>query len=196
MNLKSTMTKAVIAAGFGVGLAVGSFTIADELPGKPGAANAQQNGRPGRVAAAPPAGSPAAVAPAKVAEGANMRIVVVEWKIKKGREQEFLSYWAERSTVANRDGLISEFLSAVDSKEKWPWINWAGPIDKPGVTTYYNVGLWRDGDAFQDQIGKFIDNNRPPLDFEAERRTRVFLAPQRWRAGMTGLPVKDSEGTK
>ncbi|MCA0344322.1 MAG: hypothetical protein LCH99_31975 [Proteobacteria bacterium] len=149
------------------------------------------------VTAAPTTAKPAAVvAPIKAADGSTMRTVVVEWKIKKGREQEFIDYWATRSTIPNRDGLIAEFLSTVDSKDKWPWINWAGPIDKPGVTTFYNVGLWRDGESFQDQIGKFIDNNRPPLDFEAERRTRVFLAPQRWRVGETALPRKDSDGTK
>lgn len=195
MRFNSTLSKAVVASAFGFGLALGSFALADEWPMKPKPANAQAQ-NPAKVASnTAPSAAPSA-STIRHSDGQNMRIVVVEWKIKKGREQEFLNYWAERSTVPNREGLISEFLTGVDSKEKWPWINWAGPIDKPGVTTFYNVGMWRDGESFQDQIGKFVDNNRPPLDFEAERRTRVFLAPQRWRVGQAGLPAKDSDGTK
>lgn len=188
----------ITAAIFGLSLAGAAFARADE-PRTPTAKPAAAMPAKAPVVAATPAAKPANAAPVaamKAADGSTMRIVAVEWKIKKGREQEFLDYWATRSTIPNRDGLIAEFLSGVDSKDKWPWINWAGPIDKPGITTYYNVGLWRDGDSFQDQIGKFVDNNRPPLDFEAEKRTRVFLAPQRWRVGETALPKKDSDGTK
>src|SRR5215207_4961563 len=39
------------------------------------------------------------------------RIVLVEWKIKKGREAEFLDYWSTQSTIPDRSGLIGEFLS-------------------------------------------------------------------------------------
>lgn len=189
MRIQSVFAKTAIATAFGFGVALGSITLADELPMRPNAANAQ-NQKATKVAAVPPA----VAAAAKFAEGKAMRTVVVEWKIKAGREEEFEKYWAERSTIPNRDGLIAEFLSKVDTK--WTWINWLGPINKPGITTYYNVGLWRDGDSFQDQIGKFIDNNRPSLDFEGEKRTRVLLAPQLWRVGETGLPRKDSDGTK
>ena len=197
----------ITAAILGLTLAGSAFARADEpvAPKAHTARPASDAVKPAPAMAAGPVTKPAAApatpavaAPAKVADGATMRIVIVEWKIKKGREQEFLDYWAQRSTIPNRDGLIAEFLSGVDSKDKWPWINWTGPIDKPGITTYYNIGLWRDGDSFQDQIGKYIDNNRPPLDFEdgTIRRSRVFLAPQRWRAGETSPPRKDSDGTK
>src|SRR3954462_12943015 len=50
-----------------------------------------------------------------------------------------------------------------------------------------------DSADFEGQIGKFIDNSRPPQDFEAERRTRVFLAPERWRIGATALPGSDPD---
>lgn len=120
----------------------------------------------------------------------KMRIVVVEWKIKKGRECDFLVYWSTRSTIPNRTGLISEFLSDVD---KQPWVNWN--LDE-NWTTFYNVGIWRETADFQDQIGKYIDNTRPPLDFEAARRQRVFLEPQAWRIGRTGLPEKDPAGVR
>lgn len=118
------------------------------------------------------------------------RIVVVEWKIKAGRECDFLNYWATRSTIPNRSGLVGEFLSEVDSQ---PWINWKL---EEGYTTYYNVGIWRDAPAFQDQIGKYIDNNRPPLEFEAAKRARMFLAPERWRIGAASLPASDPDGVR
>lgn len=120
----------------------------------------------------------------------KMRIIVVEWKIKKGRECEFLTYWSTRSTIPNRTGLIGEFLSDVD---KQPWVTWN--LDE-GWTTFYNVGIWRETADFQDQIGKYIDLSRPPLDFEAARRQRVFLEPQAWRIGRTGMPEKDPEGVR
>ena len=123
----------------------------------------------------------------------STRIVVVEWKIKKGREAEFLDYWSTRSTIPDRTGLIGEFLSGVEDRERFPWINWT--LDDRW-TTFYNVGLWRDRLDFEGQIGKFIDNSRPPQDFEATRRTRVFLAPERWRIGATALPKSDPEGVR
>ena len=46
------------------------------------------------------------------------------------------------------------------------------------------------------QIGKYIDNKRPPLAFEADHRHRIFLAPVEWRIGQAGLPAKDAEGVK
>ena len=118
------------------------------------------------------------------------RIVVVEWKIKKGRECDFMNYWSTRSTIPNRSGLIGEFLSEVDKQK---WVNWN--LDE-GWTTFYNIGIWRDAAAFEDQIGKFIDNSRPPLEFEAGKRSRVFLAPERWRVGLTALPVSDPAGVR
>jgi len=120
----------------------------------------------------------------------RLRIVVVEWKIKKGRECDFLAYWSTRSTIPNRSGLVGEFLSDID---KQPWVNWN--LDE-SWTTFYNIGIWREAADFQDQIGKYIDNSRPPLEFEAARRTRVFLAPEAWRVGGTGLPAADPAGVR
>ena len=45
-------------------------------------------------------------------------------------------------------------------------------------------------------MGRFIDNSRPPQDFEAARRTRVFLVPERWRVGATALPMSDPQGVR
>jgi hypothetical protein len=118
------------------------------------------------------------------------RIVIVEWRIKKGSEQEFLEYWSVRSTIPNRSGLIGEFLSRVEDRSQYPWIIW--DFDERW-TTFINVGFWRGGADFQEQVGKFIDNTRPPLAFEADRRRRLFVAPERWRIGATPLPVMDHQ---
>ncbi len=123
------------------------------------------------------------------------RIVVVEWKLKKGREQEFLDYWATKSTIPDRTGLIAEFMSGEESREQFPWINWAA-AESGDFTTFYNVGIWRKADDFMGQIGKYIDNKRPPMAFEADHRHRVFLAPVKWRIGQASLPAQDAEGVK
>ena len=137
----------------------------------------------------------AATAPAAVAAQPQTRIVVVEWKIKKGHEQEFLDYWSQKSTIPDRSGLIAEFLSDEESRDRFPWINWAA-AESDDATIFYNVGIWRQADDFMGQIGKYIDNNRPPMAFEADHRHRVFLAPVKWRVGMSQLPGKDADGVK
>lgn len=151
---------------------------------------------PAAVAPATPQAAPAAMpAPTGVsAFQAPLRIVVVHWKIKPGREAEFLDYWGTRSVVEDRTGLVGEYLSSIEDRERAPWINWS-TLD-PAYTHYFNVGLWRDVDAFQDQIGKFIDNSRPPLAFEGAKRERVFLVPERWRAGRSALPANDPPGVR
>ncbi|MCB8820365.1 hypothetical protein [Microvirga rosea] len=122
-----------------------------------------------------------------------IRIVLVEWRIKKGREQEFLDYWSNQATIADRSGLISEFLSRVEDRTQYPWMVW--DLD-PGWTTFVNVGFWRSGADFNDQIGRFINNAKPPLDFEAQKRRRVFVAPERWRIGAAPLMTSDHSGVK
>jgi len=116
------------------------------------------------------------------------RIVMVEWRIKKGREDEFLEYWSSQATIADRSGLIGEFLSRVEDEKQYPWMVW--DLD-PTWTTFVNVGFWRNGDDFQQQIGRFINNEKPPLAFEAQKRRRVFVAPERWRIGATPLVTSD-----
>ena len=142
-----------------------------------------------------PASPPVAVAEAVVArEQGPLRLVIVHWKIKPGREAEFLTYWSERARVADRAGLVGEFLSGVEDRATYPWMTMAS-LDRRW-TSYFNVGLWRDAAAFQEQIGRFIDIARPPLDFEAERRERVLLAAERWRRGTWQLPADDPPGVR
>jgi hypothetical protein len=131
-----------------------------------------------------PQTAPSVTAPDSTA----VRIVLVEWRIKKGSENEFLDYWSTRSTIPDRSGLIGEFLSRVEDEKQYPWMVWN--LD-PNWTTFVNVGFWRSGADFQDQIGRFIDNSRPPQSFEADRRRRVFVVPERWRIGMSEAPQAD-----
>jgi hypothetical protein len=121
------------------------------------------------------------------------RIVLVEWRIKKGQENEFLEYWSTRATIEDRTGLVGEFLSRVEDQNQFPWMVWDL---NPGWTTFVNVGFWRTGADFQQQIGRFIDNSKPPLAFEAERRRRVLVAPERWRIGRTPLISADHPGVR
>lgn len=137
---------------------------------------------------APRAGAAMAPSPSDV----GMRLVVVHWKIKPGREAEFLDHWSTRATIEDRAGLLCEFLCSVEDRGRFPWIILQALDSR--WTSFFNVGLWRDAAAFQDQIGRHIDDARPPLDFEAERRERVFLSPERWRLGRSALPASDPPG--
>jgi hypothetical protein len=125
---------------------------------------------------------------ASAGDTASARIVLVEWRIKKGREAEFLKYWSTRATIEDRSGLVGEFLSKVEDQKQFPWMVWN--LDRRW-TTFVNVGFWREAEDFQKQIGRLINNQRPPLAFEAQRRRRVFLAPERWRMGATPLYLTD-----
>jgi hypothetical protein len=172
---KRISTVALAAALLSLGCRVASSET--PLPGAPAGEPAQQ---------ADAAGDP---------RSTEVRIVVVEWKIKKGHEQEFLDYWATKSTIPDRSGLIAEFMSGEESHDQFPWINWATP-QGADYTLFYNIGFWRSADDFMGQIGKYIDNARPPMPFEADHRHRVFLAPLKWRIGMSSLPAKDAAGVR
>ena len=134
--------------------------------------------------AAPMSAAPAPQVQQAPAEQTATRIVAVEWRIKKGQENEFLEYWSTRATIPDRSGLVAEFLNRVERREQFPWMVWEF---NDGWTTLINIRIWREGADFQQQIGRFIDNSRPPLAFEADKRRRVFMAPERWRIGNSPL---------
>jgi hypothetical protein len=137
--------------------------------------------------------APARQETAAVAGTTPMRIILVEWRIRKGRENEFLEYWSTRSTVPDRSGLIGEFLNRVESREQFPWIRWEF---NEAWTTFVTVGFWREGADFQQNFGRFIDDTKPPMEFEAERRRRILLAPERWRIGGSNLLTSDHPGVR
>ena len=150
-------------------------------------------GQPASPAVGDPS-SPGAAAAQDIEGATQVRLVVVHWKIKQGQEQEFLDYWAQRSPVADRSGLVGEFLSSVEDRDRFPWINMQAV--SANYTSFFNIGIWKNSAAFQAQIGKYIDTSRPPLPFEAERRERVFLQPERWRIGGSALSLSDQPGVK
>jgi hypothetical protein len=158
-------------------------------------------GSPGQVAYAQalqvpvpaPQQSPTVAPNSNLLAATPMRMVAVEWRIKKGQEGEFLEYWSTRSTIPDRSGLVAEFLNRVESREQFPWMVWEL---NEAWTTFVNVGIWRDASDFQQQIGRFIDNTRPPLAFEADRRRRLLLAPERWRIGSSPLLGSDHPAVK
>ena len=187
LNLTALMRRRTMTAVFAVGLLSAGIGVAVGEDVKP---------------IAPAAGATAPAPAPQVTTDAtgnplstDARIVIVEWKIKKGHEKEFLDYWETKSTIPNRSGLIAEFMSSEEDHAKFPWINWVS-AESNDYTTFYNVGIWRKADDFMGQIGKYIDNNRPPAAFEADHRHRVFLAPVAWRIGMSSLPAKDAAGVK
>jgi hypothetical protein len=140
----------------------------------------------------PPASTPP---PSQLVEGNSAandvnttRVILVEWRIKKGREREFLEYWSTFLKVPDRSGLVAEFLSRLESREQHTWITWQ--FDD-SWTTFITTGLWREAADFQRNFRAFIDDKAPLLDFEAQRRRRVLLAPERWRIGGSTLPTAD-----
>ena len=124
--------------------------------------------------------------PERRASGAQMRIVIVEWRIKKGQEAAFLDYWSQNEAIDDRSGLIGEYLSHVEDQKDCQWITLEFG---DGWTTYVNVGFWSDADAFRREVGPKINDQRPALSFEHEKRRRTFLCPDRWRVGEAMLPA-------
>ncbi len=110
----------------------------------------------------------------------DLFMVVVFWKIKPDRDDEFLSYWSEHEAIADRSGLVYETLSR-QMDEDIGFVEMLAPTTD--YTSFINVGVWKDVEAFRSQIGIRIDDRREPLPFEYERRGRLFLNPKRWRVG-------------
>ena len=117
-----------------------------------------------------------------------MLFVVVAWSIVKGREDEFLAYWSERESIDDRSGLVGEFLNRVRGDDEMPCATWRC---SDACSTFLNVGIWRNCEAFERQIGPKIRNGKGMLPFEHEPRRRLFLGPERWRLGGSLMPLKE-----
>jgi hypothetical protein len=131
----------------------------------------------------------------------TISIVAIHWKIKKGMETEFEQKWRTVFKVGNRDGLIGEFLSKVEHRDAaHPYITWPIQCDDPALeeqcTHYVNVGLWSSHERFFAEVGHLMKDDRPPADFEIERRRRIAITPVEWRRGPAVLPESDSPGTE
>ena len=131
----------------------------------------------------------------------ELSIVLIHWKIKKGREAEFEGKWKTEFTVKNRQGLIGEYLSRVEERgSAYPYITWPIACDnlahEERCTHYINVGIWDSHQRFFDEVGHNMKDDKDISDFEIERRRRVAITPKEWRRGPEILPDGDSPGTK
>lgn len=123
-----------------------------------------------------------------------LAVTIVRWRIRRGMEDDFLEHWATRVPVADRSGLVGEFLCEEgEAAGRFPWVRWADRSTDE-YTVFLNVGLWRDGSDFEAQVGGYVDVDRPPLPFEWGRRERVVVEPVEWRRGPLGLPEGDAPG--
>ena len=124
-----------------------------------------------------------------------MVIVLIHWKIKPDRVDEFLDYWRKKAVVQDRRGLIGEFLSEACHTSEFPWITWDLTGCEDVYRSFVNVGMWSDAGEFHDQIGKYFTGKAAPKEFEYESRVRTILRPACWRMGDSHLPVHDSGET-
>lgn len=132
-----------------------------------------------------------------------MVVVIVRWYIKKGQEENFKHIWITKMEPVFKDGLFREFFSKpVDIvNEKYHTLD----VESNHYTTFINIGIWRDIEAFDQAIGSFIpDRNKPNLeefpekhnkelievfDFEFKLRERVVMTIEEDRVGDWELPL-------
>lgn len=121
-----------------------------------------------------------------------MIIVLIHWRIKPTDEAvaAFYDYWKNKAKIKDKSGLTGEFLSAPLPARQFPF-----RVDDlalgPGLLDcrhFINVGIWKDWEAFFEQVGQYMNDDKPLQDFEADRRTRTILEPQQWRMGQFDLP--------
>ena len=120
-----------------------------------------------------------------------MIIVLIWWKIRPTleAEQSFMAWWKDHG-IEDRSSLCGEFLSRpqpigelnIPPDLPIEQINDLEP-ERSQYRLFVNVGLWRDWDSFVNGPGQYIDDSKEPEPFEAERRSRTVLTPQRWRLG-------------
>ena len=128
-----------------------------------------------------------------------MIVALIHWRIKPDEEskQEFLAHWKIRNNIADRSGLIAEFLSASLPMADFPYITWhLDPESTGDFRSYVTVGLWQDSAAFRDQVAAYFNDDKPMLSFEKYRRRRVIFNPVEWRVGTALLPKTDTDGVQ
>ena len=124
-----------------------------------------------------------------------MMIVLIHWRIKPHKVDDFLDYWKTQATIGDRKGLITEMLSEVRTPKDFWYATWSLDSESLGdFKSYVNVGFWHDDNEFQTQIADKFNDDRPLLPFEMYRRRRAILTPRSWRRGQAELPQKDAAG--
>ncbi len=126
-----------------------------------------------------------------------MFIILIHWRISLGKEEEFIRHWKKENSIANTEHLVHEFLSKSLPTSEKSYTTWH--LDESSLgdhTSYVTVGVWDDGQAFQEQIAKYFNDDKPLLPFEKYRRRRVAFDPVEWRIGSAQAPEVSSEGVE
>jgi hypothetical protein len=128
--------------------------------------------------------------------GGNMIIVMIHWRIKPSEEavHRFFDFWQNIATIKDQSGLVGEFLSEPLPAEQVPFkVNDLSSMsDELPYISFVNVGFWRDMQTFHQQVGKYFNDENPPLEFEQYHRERTILEPKEWRIGNYELPTQSS----
>ena len=114
-----------------------------------------------------------------------MIIVLIWWRIKPTdeAEAEFKERWRQELKIDDKSCLLGEFLSMPVAADELKFLS-QDFLDIYGdYRTFVNVGIWRDLSSFEQQVGKYFDDNQPPLGFEALHRRRTILKPEVVRLG-------------
>lgn len=128
-----------------------------------------------------------------------MVIVLIKWRIKPSESAvgAFKNWWREHAEIADRCGLVGEFLSEPVPEEQLPYASDDLAPASGEFWPFVNVGLWRDEEAFRSQVAQYFKDDEPPQDFEAARRTRTVLLPREWRLGEWNLAdLADGDGAR
>ena len=125
-----------------------------------------------------------------------MFIVLIHWRIKPTDEAQadFCKFWIETATIPDKSALVGEFLSAPVPASAFPYkVDDLSTGHSQGRCNHFvNVGIWHDRETFQAQNGRLMNDDKPLLPFEAERRTRTVLDPLHVRIGDATLPAQGS----
>ena len=125
-----------------------------------------------------------------------MILVLIHWRIKPTEKAvaDFRNWWENVAKIPDTKNLIGEFLSEPlpASNFKFAVNDLSAKDGEPPHTVFINVGMWKDWESFDAQVGHNFRDDKPPMEFEAIRRTRTILEPKAWRRGQWQLP---DEGT-
>jgi hypothetical protein len=119
-----------------------------------------------------------------------MIVVLVHWRITRGRETEFETFWMKKSSLDKPAGLVVEVLTT-EAPIKAPFSAF-----EPGggdCGHYYNVALWHSAEAFRSAVAQHLDE--APHSFEHSQRTRHAFEAVAWRRGLEELTGVNSPGT-
>ena len=128
-----------------------------------------------------------------------MMVALIHWRIKPDAESidKFLKHWKEENTIADKKGLVGEFLSDSLPIDKYPFITWhLDPESLGNFKSYVTIGLWVETEDFENQVAQYFNDTKPLLPFEKYRRRRVIFEPVAQRMGRGALPTQDSEGVQ